>query len=175
MAEVTAARVFKTRMSKWIAYFYWSVLALFVLLLAVTWLFAEMPAGAFYVTVSAFGFLILLFAHIIYRAYTMRFIVTQRHIVVRGAFKTYNVRLSNIGSINKTLIPLAFRVWGASFLGGYYYIPSLGFARIAMTNFEDGVLVTVKRKSGRVKNYLMTPKDPTAFIRAVRRGMRKGK
>ena len=165
-----ADRVFKSRMSKWIAGVYWALMMLIGSLMLLMVFLSGAPQSAVRILLSAFAFVTLLFGYILYKAYTLTFTVTQREVAVSGIFMRFSIRLSNIKSVEKTLIPVGVKVAGASLLGGYYYIFGLGYARVAMTNFNDGVLITTKRKTGRgrVKHYVITPRDPQRFIRLVR-------
>ena len=70
--------------------------------------------------------------------------------------------LKTIESLEEILIPFGVRLFGASFHGGYYQIPGLGMAFLAITNFRDGLLI--KTKNG---NYIITPKDPRGFKEAI--------
>ena len=72
------------------------------------------------------------------------------------------VELSKIRSVRRVLIPFGIRLFGASFHGGYYYVPGLGRAFMAITNFSDGVLI--ETEDGR---YIITPSNPDEFIKAV--------
>jgi hypothetical protein len=164
-----AERVFKSSMSKWIAGLYWVLFLLVGSLMVSMAFFFGPPPSAVKVVASAFAFVVLLFGYILYKAYTLKFTVTQREVVVSGIFMRHSIRLSNIKSVEKTLIPIGVRAAGASLLGGYYYVFGLGYTRVAMTNFSDGVLIKKKRKTGRVKYHVITPDNPQEFIRLVKR------
>ena len=73
-----------------------------------------------------------------------------------GGRKT--IPLKKISSVEKTFIPFGIRLFGASFYGGYYNIPSLGRAFLVITNFQDGLLI--KTEQG---NYIITPSNPLGF------------
>ncbi len=74
------------------------------------------------------------------------------------------IPLETIGSMQRTLIPFGFRLFGASFYGGYYYFPSVGRAFMVITNFRDGVLI--KAANG---NYVITPSNPDNFIENIKK------
>ena len=156
--------VFRTRMSKWIIGMYWVILAFIIALLTYLGLYFDIGFEANSILVVSFSFVAVLFLSIIYRAYKMEFTVTDKHIRIKGVFKSHTIEKSDIKSIQKTFIPVGFRLYGASFLGGFCYIPSLGTAWVDMGNFDDGVLITTKRG----KNYIITPKKPFEFIRQVK-------
>ena len=97
--------------------------------------------------------------------YTTRYVLTDYQLELRttkliGGNKI--ILLDSIESIEKTLIPFGIRLFGASFHGGYYKIPNIGRAFLAITNYNDGLLI--KTKKG---NYIITPKDPLAFKKII--------
>jgi hypothetical protein len=97
--------------------------------------------------------------------YRTRYIITEDRLIIKtsrliGGSK--EILLKGIESVEGSLIPFGIRLFGASFHGGYYYIPSIGRAFVAITNFKDGLLV--KTREG---NYLITPKDPEEFKKAL--------
>jgi hypothetical protein len=97
--------------------------------------------------------------------YGTRYILTDGELVIRatrliGGSK--RVDLKDIVSVKRTLIPAGVRLFGASFYGGYYYVPGFGRAFLAITNFHDGVLVETKRE-----NYIITPEKPEDFVRVL--------
>lgn len=103
--------------------------------------------------------------------YRTRYVLTGRELVIEttkliGGGK--RISLGSIISLEKILIPLGIKLFGASFHGGYYQIPVIGRAFLAITNFKDGLLI--RTQSG---NYIITPRDPKGFKNAVEVSMRK--
>jgi len=103
--------------------------------------------------------------------YTTKYILTDTELVLEapkliGGTKT--IPLETIESMERTLIPFGFRLFGASFYGGHYYIPSIGKTFMVITNFDDGVLI--KTKNG---NYIITPKNPNNFIENIEKNKLK--
>jgi hypothetical protein len=97
--------------------------------------------------------------------YSTRYILTDTELIVKasrliGGTKT--IPLNTITSAERTLIPFGFRLFGASFYGGYYYFPSVGRTFMAITNFHDGTLI--KSTHG---NYVITPNNPDNFIENI--------
>ena len=97
--------------------------------------------------------------------YRTRYVLTDEELVIKttkliGGNK--RISLKTIKSLEETLIPFGVRLFGASFHGGYYQIPGLGRAFLAITNFNDGLLI--KTRDG---NYIITPKDPMGFKEAI--------
>lgn len=97
--------------------------------------------------------------------YRTKYILTNKELVIKtsrliGGSKS--VSLVDILHVKKTLIPFGLRLFGASFHGGYYQIPGLGRIFMAITNFNDGVLIRTKHG-----NYIITPENPENFVEAV--------
>src|SRR3990172_12525433 len=97
--------------------------------------------------------------------YRTRYVLTGSELVLEtssliGGSKT--IPLETIQSMQRTLIPFGIKLLGASFHGGYYYLPSLGRAFMVITNYRDGVLI--KAENG---NYVITPRNPDNFIESI--------
>ncbi len=102
--------------------------------------------------------------------YKTRYILTERELILKASRfigGTKKIPLKQIESVKRTLIPFGFRLFGASFYGGYYYFPGLGKAFMVMTNFKDGVII--RSKEG---NYIITPKNPESFIESIENRMK---
>jgi len=117
------------------------------------------------VLIVAFGFVESVMLWIVASIYRTKYILTGSELVLKaprliGGNK--RIPLKTIESIERTLIPFGFRLFGASFYGGYYYFPSVGKAFMVITNFRDGVLI--KAKHG---NYVITPRNPEGFIETI--------
>ena len=94
-----------------------------------------------------------------------RYVLTESELVLEASSLiggTKRIPLETIQSLQRTLIPFGIKLLGASFHGGYYYLPSLGRAFMAITNYRDGVLI--KAKNG---NYVITPSNPENFIENI--------
>lgn len=131
--------------------------------------FTPMGAGG---VLASFGSAIVgLVISLIFRSlYNTRYVLTDDDLIIEttkliGGSK--RIRLNAIKSLQRTLIPLGFKLFGASFHGGYYKIPVIGKAFMAITNFEDGLLIKTKRE-----NYIITPKDPHIFKETIERKTR---
>lgn len=103
--------------------------------------------------------------------YRTKYIVTGDELTIKatkliGGSK--RVRLDDIISAERTLIPFSIRLFGASLYGGHHYVPGLGGAFVTMTNFNDGVLL--KTAHG---NYIITPREPQKFIEDINAMKRK--
>ncbi|MFP3952412.1 MAG: PH domain-containing protein [Candidatus Bathyarchaeia archaeon] len=153
----------KPRVSRKIAWSYMG-LTIFVYIVAVffayVWLYTPMGLeglGASIVT-GLVGVIILL---ILRSFYQTRYILDEGGLVITttrliGGDKV--VPLDSVESVEKTLIPAGIKLFGASFHGGYYKIPGLGRAFLAITNFENGLLL--KTTKG---NFIINPRNPTKF------------
>lgn len=122
-----------------------------------------MIAGTIAAVVSAFAGLIILL--ILVSIYQTRYILTKEELIIKttkliGGSKT--IPLRTIESAEITMIPFGIRLFGASFHGGYYQIPSLGRVFMAITNFKDGLLIRTTDR-----NYIITPSNPTDFITTI--------
>jgi Cu/Ag efflux pump CusA len=97
--------------------------------------------------------------------YRTKYVLTDKELIIRatnliGGSK--RIDLKDVVNVERTLIPAGVRLFGASFYGGYYYIPALGRAFLAITNFHDGILIETKRG-----NYIITPENPEDFVKAI--------
>jgi hypothetical protein len=146
----------------------YGAIAVFIAALTVFFAFAGFftPMGATGIAasvVSAFVEAVMLL--ILGSLYRTRYVLMDEELVIKttkliGGGK--RISLNTIESLEKTLIPFGVRLFGASFHGGYYQIPGLGRAFLAITNFHDGLLINTKNG-----NYIITPKDPMGFKEAI--------
>jgi hypothetical protein len=129
------------------------------------------PMGVSGVVASAGSAVVGAIIFLIVRSlFNTRYILTDEELAIEttkliGGGK--RIRLDTITLIEKTLLPSGFKLFGASFHGGYYTIPAIGRAFLAITNFEDGLLV--KTNKG---NYIITPKDPEHFKEDIQQRIR---
>ena len=113
--------------------------------------------------VSAFvGAIMLLILASVYRT---RYILTNEEFIIKttkliGGSKT--IPLTTLKYVEKTLIPFGLKLFGASFHGGYYHVPSMGRAFLSITNFKDGLLIKIGHG-----NYVITPSNPLDFQEAI--------
>ena len=97
--------------------------------------------------------------------YRTRYILTDKELVIStskliGGSKT--IPLKTIDSVEATPIPCGIRLFGASFHGGYYHVPSIGRTFQAITNYHDGLLIRSRKG-----NYIITPKNRLEFKEAI--------
>ena len=143
-------------------------LALFIAILAVVFafagLFTPMETGGI-VAAVVLVFVEAVMLLILRSLYATRYLLSDQELVIKTSRLiggTKRIPLSNVKSVEETLIPFGIRLFGASFHGGYYQIPNLGRAFVAITNFQDGLLVKSKNQ-----NYIITPKNPAEFKEAI--------
>ena len=97
--------------------------------------------------------------------HTTQYVLTDTDLTIKTTKLiggSQRIRLNTITSMETTLLPVGFKLFGASFHGGYYTIPSIGRTFLAITNFEDGLLIQTTRG-----NYIITPKDPAYFKEGI--------
>lgn len=155
--------IFKSRFSKWIAGMYWIVLASQIIILFGIPLTVPMTFVVKGLFVFIFTCISIMFVYLIWKGYTMEFIISKKQIIIYGLLRKISIDISNVENIKKIPIPFGFRLFGAQFLGGVYYFPGIGNASVTMNNFDDGVLITTKQK----KNYVITPQNPQDFIKII--------
>lgn len=150
--------VFKSKVSNWIAGLYWSILIFLGIM------FFAVP----YFSPMTFFVIFLIIGFTLFKAYRLYFIISNKSLIIGGLLKNHEILFSDINEVRKVPIPFGFRLFGASFLGGKYYFPGIGTAWVVMSNFDDGVLISTKRK----KNYVITPRDPPHFIKIIKEKIR---
>lgn len=157
----------KPDVSKTIAWSYGGI-AIFIAAMIVGFvlagIFTPMQAGGIVVAV-VLVFVEAIMLLILRSLYTTKFVLTEHEIILKttrliGGNKT--IALKDVESVEETLIPFGIRLFGASFHGGYYQIPNLGRAFLAITNFHDGLLIRTKKGS-----YIITPRNPVEFKEAI--------
>jgi len=157
----------KPKVSRVIALVY-EILVIFIVALAGIFLYAAFftPMGIVGIVASATStFVGLIMLLILLSLFRTRYILTDEELIIKttrliGGGKT--IPMKTITSVEKTMIPFGIRLFGASFHGGTYHIPSLGRAFLCITNFSDGLLI--KTIHG---NYLITPSNPSHFKEAI--------
>ena len=156
--------VFRPRLSGWIMGMYWAILVFLAALLIGVPIAEGMDFISYAAFTSLFSVILVVFILIMLRAYRMSFVVADRRVIINGIFRKNVIEISDIKTIQKSPIPYGFRLYGASFLGGWYFLPGIGKAWISMGNFSDGVLITTKQN----RHYVITPRNPPEFIKAVK-------
>jgi hypothetical protein len=161
--KIFSMKVFRSELSGWIAGMYWGIVIFLAILMTGIPLIEPLPypGNAFFYGVFLIVFAVMAFT--LYKAYRMKFEITKDSIIIYGVFRKNVIKRSEIKELKKVPIPYGFRLFGASFLGGWYYLPGIGKAWVAMGNFRDGVLITTKQN-----NYVITPKNPQDFIKKAK-------
>ena len=171
---VAMSIVNKPEISKWLAGFYGGTAVFVLVVVGIALYFPSVqtsttrgpaPLELIVVLIVVLGFVEGIMMWLAASIYRTRYILTDNELILKapkliGGSK--KIPLETIASIQRTLIPFGFRLFGASFYGGYYYFPNVGKAFMVITNFRDGVLI--KAEHG---NYVMTPRDPNNFIESI--------
>ncbi|PNX49828.1 MAG: hypothetical protein BV457_00380 [Thermoplasmata archaeon M9B1D] len=152
--------VFKSVVSSWIAGLYWAILIFLVVMFIGVPLFTPMTFFEKSIFVLVFIIVFLIILYTLFRAYRLSFIISKDRLLITGLLKNHEIMFSDIKDVKKVPIPFGFRLFGASFLGGRFYLPGVGNATVAMSNFDDGVLVSTKKGY----TFVITPKNPMEFI-----------
>ena len=127
-----------------------------------------MFVGITIASVSAFVAIIMLL--LMLSLYQTRYILTDEELIIKTSVLiggSKNVPLRTVQSVEETLIPFGIRLFGASFHGGYYYVPGLGKAFLTITNFRDGLLIKTDSR-----NFVITPSKPLDFKEAIQSRMK---
>jgi hypothetical protein len=160
----------KPEVSRTIVGFYAGMAVFLAVLFGVIFYFiyTEQPEGSLLgivvlavTTVFVEGLMLWLLASI----HRTRYILTDNELILQAPKLiggTKKIPLETVESVQRTLIPFGFRLFGASFYGGYYYFPSVGRAFMVITNFRDGVLIKTTNA-----NYVITPSNPDEFIAKI--------
>ena len=157
--------VFKSKVSRWIAGLYLAIL----IFLATMFVGISLSSSVTYfnkiIFVIVFFIILIIIVFTLFKAYRLSFIISEERLVINGLFKKHEILFSDIKEIKKVPIPFGFRLFGASFLGGRFYLPGIGNATVAMSNFDDGVLVSTKKGY----NFIITPLNPMKFINDMKK------
>lgn len=144
---------------------YWGILAFLLIMLIGVPFFArdDMKSNERLLFYIVFTLLFIWFCWIIFKVYNMNYELVNDRLIIHGAFNTNTIHIHNIEEIKLSAIPFGIRLFGGSFVGGRYYLPGIGKAWVAMTNFKDGVLITTRDQ----ENYVITPANPKQFIEDI--------
>jgi len=147
----------------------YKVLVIFIIAVAVFFFNAALftPMGIIGIVASTASALVTVIMLLILGSlYRTRYILTDQDLIVNttkliGGGKT--IPLKTVKSVEKTMIPFGVKLFGASFHGGYYHIPSLGRTFLCITNFSDGLLIKTSHR-----NYIITPSNPLNFKETIK-------
>ena len=156
----------RPRISRWIGGMY-TVLAVFIIALYVGILLST-HLKAFYAYVIFNTVMIVvscLLAAVVCSLYRTAYTIKDGTLYSWSLFATINVKVKDIAKAERTMIPFSFKGFGASAYSGWFYVPTVGWTRVIITNLSDGVLI--RTKDG--KNYLITPSNPGAFAKSLKR------
>jgi hypothetical protein len=155
--------VFKSTVSHWIAGLYWFLLIGIACLFIAISLFQPATRSQPIILLIVYVIVAAILLATLFRGYRLLFILSKDRLIIRGLLMKHEVLYYQIKEVRKIPIPFGFRLYGASFFGGKYYFPGVGTATVAMSNFNDGVLISTT--SGR--HYVITPQNPESFIERI--------
>ncbi len=161
----------KPEVSRTIVGFYAGMIVFISAILGIVFYFiyTEKPANSLVAMAVLVPVIILvegLMLWVVASIYRTRYVLTDSELVLEASSLiggSKRIPLETIQSLQRTLIPFGIKLFGASFHGGYYYIPSLGRAFMVITNYRDGILI--KATNG---NYVITPSNPDNFIKTIK-------
>jgi len=158
-------KTYYTNKSTVILLMYWLILAFLVFMVGGMPFFMadEMSGGKLITFEVVFVIILFWFIRILYQVYHMNYVINNGRLIINGAFNKNTIHIQTIEEIKKSAIPFGVRLFGGSFIGGRYYLPGIGKAWIAMTNFKDGVLIRTRDQ----ENYIITPQNPEDFVKNI--------
>ena len=164
MSEDENRTSFRAEMSGSILGFYISTVVLLGVIVSAIVIFAPLDIMEKLLLIGLFSFIGLILIYTTARAQRTLYTLERHKINIYGAMGTRSISYDEIESIKKSAIPIGLRLYGSSFLGGWYYLPGIGNTWVSMTNFKDGVLISTRNE----KKYLITPSEPERFIDAIK-------
>ncbi|UCH89079.1 MAG: hypothetical protein JSV49_00060 [Thermoplasmata archaeon] len=154
---------FRSKMSGSIFGFYLSTIVLLSILVVAIVIFVPLNIMEMIFLLNLFALIDSVLLYLILRAKRTLYTLKRNEIEIYGAMGTKSISYDEIESVKKSAIPSGLRLYGSTFLGGWYYLPGIGKTWVSMTNFTDGVLISTREEG----KYLITPKEPERFIFAI--------
>jgi hypothetical protein len=114
--------------------------------------------------VALCSLLVALLAGITFAYYKTKYVIKDGILHAWSPFIAINFPLKNIRKVERTRVPIYFRV-GASSYCGFFYVPGVGWTRAIITNLTDGIIIYTNDG----KKYMITPSDPDKFARLLKR------
>jgi hypothetical protein len=155
----------RPRISRWIGGGY-AVLTLFLVILF-AWISSLPASGIFYAELLQWVVAVvipLLLLIVTFSFFRTKYTIENGKLHSWSPFAVIDLRTKDIAKAQRTLIPFSFKGFGASAYSGWFFVPTVGWTRVIITNLSDGVLL--KSKDGR--NYLITPSRPDSFIKSLK-------
>lgn len=156
----------KPLVSNWIGGMYISILAFLALLYLTVYLFTEVNEATIFLK-SVFNAVMILVLLIILITtmgfYNTKYIIKDGFLYSWSPFMIIKVNIKDIKRVEKTMVPIHFRI-GASLYSGSFYVPNLGWVNSIITNLKDAILITTKKD----KYYMITPSNPEKFMKLLK-------
>lgn len=157
----------RPRISKWIGSAY-IITALFIaIIFAAIFFLTDMTSVGIYAQALFSAIMIFVFSLMSITAasfYMTRYTIKGGVLYSWSPFAVIKVKISDIRKVERTRIPLHFRV-GASLYSGMFYIPNFGWTKSIITNLGDALLITTRNK----KRYMITPSNPDRFLKLLKK------
>ena len=157
----------RPRISKWIGRGYVLVVVFLAGLYAAIAILTDIltiPIGAIVFT-TVMIFAIVLVGVITYFFFRTTYVIREGHLRAWSPFASIDLDIKDIVKLEQTRVPFYFRGFGAGLYSGTFFIAGVGWTKVIITNLTDGVLITDKNE----KRYLITPSDPSGFVRMIGR------
>jgi len=151
--------------SKWIGGMYLTILIFIAFLYLIVYDYTMFEASYFAATFfnAVMAFVLLLILAVTIGLYRTRYTIKDGLLYSWSPFMTIKLKIEDIKKVEKTMVPIHFRV-GASLYSGYFYVPSLGWVGSIITNLRDSILITTKKG----KYYMITPSNPEKFMKMLK-------
>jgi hypothetical protein len=152
--------------SKWIGGMYVSILVFVAFLYLTLYAYDAMYETSFSVTIffsAVMAFVLLLILAVTISFYRTRYTIKDGFLYSWSPFMVIKVNIKDIKKVERTMVPMHFRV-GASLYSGYFYVPNLGWVGSIITNLRDAILITTKKG----KYYMITPSNPERFMKLLK-------
>jgi len=151
----------KPLVSNWIGGMYISILIFVALLYPIVYLEAAILLKSVFNAAMILVLLIILITTMGF--YNTKYRIKDGFLYSWSPFMIIKVNIKDIKKVEKTMVPMHFRV-GASLYSGSFYVPNLGWVNSIITNLKDAILITTKKG----KYYMITPSNPEKFMKLLK-------
>jgi hypothetical protein len=151
----------KPLVSNWIGGMYISILIFVALLYLIVYLEATIFLKSVFNAIMILILLIILITTMGF--YNTKYRIKDGFLYSWSPFMIIKVNIKDIKKVEKTTVPMHFRV-GASLYSGSFYVPNLGWVNSIITNLKDAILITTKKG----KYYMITPSNPEKFMKLLK-------
>lgn len=160
-------KTFKAKLHRGVRFLYTLLLLIPFWVFYMILKFESLEGTEFYLVIIPFLLVPGLILGILIRAHKIRFEVTDDdQIFIHGVFTNHKISIEDIEVIQRVAgYKMGFRIMGATFLGGLYYFPKMGFTWVATGgNIQNQVFLKMKKG----KHHLISPDSPEEFIEMIK-------